>query len=904
MKTAILSLAALLLALQAALHAVEVRDLRCEYLADPLGIDVEKPRLSWMTEVRDQTVEVRGLKQTAYQVLVASTPELLAKDKGDLWDSGKVDSDQSIQVEYGSPSTSLLRQSSGQVRPGKQLESRMQCHWKVRIWDQDGKATDWSPAAAWTMGLLKQEDWQAKWICWQGADTNISPWLRTSFDLPEATTRAQVCVNVIGYAELYVNGSKVGRDVLTPAVSALDRRIFSITYDVAPMLRKGRNVIALWLGRGWAPAAPLVRAQLDAQVAGHAITVGTDATWKGRASSYVSRGKWTFRNFGGERVDARAAVSGWNQPEFDDREWQNVTEVPAPKGAVEAQPAPLNRIGRIIPAVAVTEAGKNQYRIDFGTGLTGWMRLKMPKLAAGTVVRMTFCDVGKQSFNQVSEFVAAGGDGEVFEHKFNYAGFRYVTVEGLPAAPSKDDAQAMLVESDLESVGSFECSNDLFNRIHALTQWTQRCLNLGGYYVDCPHRERMGYGDGQVAAEGFMSNFRADGYYRKWLGDWRMLQTADGKMPNTAPFGGGGGGPAWAGTLAAITWRHYLYYGDPRIVEENIGTVRRYMDWLESRCNDDVLRKYGGKWEFIGDWVPPERGMDTKNWPSPAMAELFNNCYRVYQWELLAKMSAALGRQDEVKRCHDRLAAIRPAIHAAFFDAAKGCYVIDEQAYYLMPLLTGVTPESDRPTVLRNLERCILVKNGGHLDTGMLGTYFLMEHLRMIGRNDLVFTMFKQTTYPGWGNMLEKGATTCWEQWNGSFSQIHSCFTSADNWFYQGPGGIRPDDSAPGFKRILIEPAVVGDLTWVKSSHVSPYGKIVCNWARDGEKVTMNVTIPINTTATVNVPAKDAAAVMESGQPAAKAQGVKWLRMENNAAVYAVGSGTYCFQSTLPATRN
>lgn len=801
----------------------------------------------------------------------------------------------------------------------------MRCHWKVKAWITDfsnrEQATEWSTPAMWTMGMLKSADpaapavWRGKWIRSHDENLDLASWLRKSFDLPAAPSRAIVTVNVAGYVELYVNGQKVGDDVLTPAISDNTKQVFYNTYDVTALLKEGRNTIGLWLGRGWAtrmdtavsrvtPAVPHVRVQIAADIAGKPWVLGTDATWKSHASSYQRRGGMHWGDFGGERLDARADIPNWSSAEYDDKDWKSAVETEAPKGEAVAQQAPRNRIGKEIPAVAVKELGGGRVEIDFGTALTGWMRLKMPLLKPDAVVRMTFADKKMpdgtyQHFNQVSEFISAGKPGEVFQHKFNYAGFRYVLVEGLPATPVKENAVALLVESDLEPVGAFECSNDLFNRISRMNQWTQRSLNLGGYYVDCPHRERLGYGDGQVAAEGFLTSFNAYGFYRKWLTDWRNRQAPDGSMPHVAPVSRGGGGPGWPGLLSAITWRHYLYYGDVRVLAENYDAIRRYVDNLESRSKDGVLRAYGGQWDFIGDWVPPERGMDTTNWPSRAAAELFNNCYRIQQLEILKSVATVLGKGDEAARCDARIAAARAAVHAAYFDKTAGRYVIDEQAYYVMPLMTGVAPGPERAALLQKLEQNILVKNKGHLDTGMLGTYFMMEYLRGIGRNDLVFTMFNQTTYPGWGYMLAQGATTMWEQWNGHWSHLHSCFTSPDNWFYQGLAGIQPDPAAPGFKGIIIKPAVVGDLTWVKSHHDSPYGRIVSNWTRDGEKITMDVSVPANTAATVYVPAKDAADVAESGKPAGKAEGVKFLRMEENAAVYAIGSGNYQFQSRL-----
>jgi alpha-L-rhamnosidase len=1000
MKKQLLALATSLLAL-ASLHATEVADLRCEFRKDPLAIDAPRPGLSWKLETGDLKPE-RGIRQTAYQILVASTPEILAKDQGDLWDSGRVVSDQSVHIDY----------------QGKPLASGMLCHWKVKAWTTDSEggeeSAEWSAPAFWRMGILQPSGWVGKWISFPGEDLNLSPWMRKSFDLTAVPSRAFVTVNIAGYAELYINGQKVGTDVLTPAVSDNTKQVFYNTYDVTSLLKPGRNTIGLWLGRGLAtrrdtsphpgvdPAAPHVRAQIEAEIDGKPWALGTDESWKTSPSSYQRRGGTNWGDFGGERIDPATHIANWSSSDFDDKDWKNAVEVEAPKGEVLAQQAPLNRIGKEIPAVAVNDLGGGRYEIDFGTNLTGWLRLKMPvwntdpeetappegpanlkilkatyaardgagsadvteKVAAlvkddalnfevspgvlggdpvpnhvkdliveyerhgkrrsaraadfspltipepkRPVVRMIFADArnadarkgkdGHQHFNQISEFVSTGKPGEVFEHKFNYAGFRYVIVEGLPVAPKKEDAVALLVESDLEPVGAFECSNDLFNRISRVNQWTQRSLNLGGYYVDCPHRERLGYGDGQVAAEGFMTSFGSYGFYRKWLMDWRIRQGADGSMPHVAPFGRGGGGPGWPGLLSAITWRHYLYYGDKRVLEENYDTIRRFVDNLESRSKDGVMRAYGGQWDFIGDWVPPERGMDTNNWPSRTAAELFNNCYRIQQLEILRNMASILGKKDEVERCDTRIATARAAVHEAFFNKAAGNYGIDEQAYYIMPLLAGVTPESERPALMQKLEKNILEKNKGHLDTGMLGTYFMMEYLRAIGRNDLVFTMFNQPTYPGWGHMVEQGATTLWEAWNGYWSHIHSCFTSPDNWLYQGLAGIQTDPAAPGFKNTIIKPAIVGDVTWVKSHHDSPYGRIVSNWKRDGEKLTMDVTVPPNATATVFVPAKDAAGVTESGKPAAEAEGVKFLRMENNAAVYAVGSGTYQFQSQL-----
>jgi len=795
-------------------------------------------------------------------------------------------------------------------------------------WEARSNGGSWSPALS--LGAYGIAPWGVV------ASANSShPWLRGEFDLAGTPESAIVTVHTHSYFELHVNGEKVGADVLTPAVSDPKARTFTVTYDVARLLRPGRNCLGLWMAEGWSDRIA-VRAQLDAVVGGVPFTFGTGPDWKSRPSGYSHIGGWSWGNFGGERIEAAAHLPDWCQPGIDTGSWSGVVAAPAPAGPPARHDAPLNRIGEVIPAKKVIPLAEGRYVIDFGTNLTGWLRLKFPQLPAGQLVRLHFADrefpdgihaspIGNiavstnsclsfpragggntlyQIYNQTSEFVSAGGANEEFVHKFNYAGFRYVVVEGLPAAPSLADATALLVESDLPDAGAFECSDPLLNRIHQVNRWTQRCLNLGSYYVDCPHRERMGYGDGQVALQGMMMNFNAAHFYTKWAQDWRFaLEKKNESLAYIAPpFEPTGGGPPWPGGIARIPWQLYLHYGDPAILEENIDAARSYCEYLDGRSTHDVLRDWGGGWSFIGDWVPPGRGMDTSNWPSSQMAEFFCNCYRIHLWQLVGKMAAALGRSSEAQHARQRAEAISTAVHAAYFDAANNRYVIDEQIYYAFPLMVGLTPAEQRPAVLDNLVRCIVQKNNGHLDTGMLGTMVLMEFLNDIGRDDLIVGIYQKRSYPGWGYMVEQGATTFWEQWNGHWSQIHSCFTSADNWLYQGLGGIRPDPVQAGFKNVIIRPAVVGDITRVNVSHDGPYGRIRSRWTRDGVDLTLQVTIPPNSSGEIHVPAAAVEEVTESGNPAAAAPGVTFLRMENRHAVFAVGSGSFAFTGSLPVT--
>jgi alpha-L-rhamnosidase len=352
-----------------------------------------------------------------------------------------------------------------------------------------------------------------------------------------------------------------------------------------------------------------------------------------------------------------------------------------------------------MPGLEILEPMKRQTRIPVNDH-------SLHRLAAGQRVVMRYADKRLQTFNQVDEFISAGKPGERFCSKFNYHGFRYVKVEGLPVQPAPGDAEALLIESDLQPAGMFACSNDLFNRIHQANLWTLRCLNLGGYMVDCPHRERLGYGDGQVGIESLTMNRNAAAFYAKWAVDWLEAQNpATGEIPYTAPkYCDSGGGPGWGGAGCVLPWKLYQYYGDRRLLESACEPMRRYIEFLERKCDNDVLRHYGGEWDSIGDWVAPGRGMDTSNWPPKPAAELFNNCYRVYLWDQLARVATALGRDKEAQRCRARINEIRPRIHAAFYDPRKQLYVLDEQSYQLMPLMTGIVPEDLRATILRKLE--------------------------------------------------------------------------------------------------------------------------------------------------------------------------------------------------------
>ena len=877
-----------------------VTDLRCEYLANPLGVDADKPRLTWQLESG-----TRGQKQTAYRLLVASSPEKLKNNIGDLWDTHKVNSDQSIHVAYD----------------GKELKSRVQCFWKVCVWDKDHKASSWSEPAEWSMGLLKPEDWKAKWIGVLGAQT--SPFYRQSFRIDDIPERATIYVAPLGYFELYINGQKVGDEVLAPAVSNFSKRSYYRTYDVTGYLKKGVNSLGIWMGTGWySPGlpgvkhhSPVVRAQLELSDNGKEQLIITDKSWQTKSSERKLLGQWRWGKFGGEQVDRRNVDEEWFDTEKSMSGWTEVVEVNTADVPCSAQTCAGNQKLTAINPRSVEKLDEDTVLIDFGTNLTGLMNMTFRGLKSAQKVTMYYADLdGRQEdvkwrakqarkgfavYGQYDEFISAGGREEKFENVFNYHAFRYVLIEGLGYLPEKSDMAAVPVETKVAETGTFSCSNELYNRIHKMVRWTYRCLNLGGQTVDCPHRERVGYGDGQTIMDTGLFNFDAASMYSKWSRNWWDEQKEDGFVPFVAPCPHGtGGGPAWGAMCIMVPWKTYLFSNDRRLLEEGYPYMKKYMDYINAHCKDYILQDIfpGKKWPNLGDWVPPRRGMDTKNWPDDTSRRFFNNCYRVHLMQIMQKIAGLLGKVDDAKAFEQAISVAQGKIHQAWFDPKNNTYANGEQPYLIFPLKTGVTPGALQKVVFDKYLDTLLVSDKGHLNTGMIGTQIMIDYLLEINRNDLIDTFVNKKTYPGWGYMVEQGATTAWEQWNGYFSQIHSCFPYIGGWFYRGLAGIRWDPDAPGFKNVILRPEPVKSVDWVKCSYDSPYGQIVSNWKLENGSFTWDITVPPNTTAMVYVPGQN---ITEGRLPAAEAEGVTFLRMEKNKAVFKLQSGRYEFISAL-----
>jgi len=884
---------------------VTVGQLTCEYLANPMGIDVTNPRLSWILESSQ-----RGQRQTAYQVLVASSEDNLKHNKSDLWDSGKVTSEQSIHIVYA----------------GKPLKSRQRCWWKVSVWDKDGSQTAFSEPGFWEMGLLEKSDWRAKWLSISGEsnsqEAQPSPFFRREFAAANGIKKARAYISGLGYYELYLNGQRVGDHVLDPAFTRYDKRVLYAMYDVTNRLKEGKNAVGIVLGNGWyfrhnveewdfhkSPwrARPTFICQIEIEfVDGSTDIIASDAAWK------VSTGPIIFDSIrNGEIYDARLEMPGWNAADYNDSGWKEAQVVDGPKGKLCAQMLPPIKVVKEIAPVNLTEPKPGVFVFDMGQNFAGWAQLKVSGPAGakvtlkygdvidanGTIDQKRYSQLTRQGFFQTDMYTLKGEGTEIWEPRFTYYGFQYVEVTGFPGKPVLDNLRGKVIHTSFESAGRFECSNGLLNKIQQATLWSY-ISNFQGYPTDCPHREKNGWtGDAQLACEMGLYNFDSASAYTKWMNDFKDEQRENGMLPGIVPTGGwgyditwmkgpqwrSGFGPAWDSAYVLIPWYMYQYCGDTRILAEHYNGMKRYVDFLTDKSPDGIC------WLGLGDWCPATEQTDKK---------VTSTGFYYGDAIIVSKVARLLGKDEEARKYADLAEKIKQAFNSQFFDANTSRYAQGTQTANSCALYYGLVDTGSRQKVLENLIANI-ERHNGHLDAGILGVKYLLNSLTEAGRADVVYRMASQTTYPSWGHWISRGATTLWESWDGRDSRNHIMFGPISEWFYKALAGISAVPEYPGFKQIFIHPQPVGDLVWAKAEHKSPYGLVKSGWRKEAGKLILEVVIPPNTTGIVYVPTGNADTVTEGGVAADKAEGVKPLRTEPGTAVFNVGSGKYKFESSI-----
>ena len=885
----------------------------------PLGVDSANPRLFWALESN-----MRGQRQTAYQILVASSEKNLSRDTGDLWDSGKVDSDETIQISYA----------------GLALKSSQQVFWKVRAWDKDEKVSGWSKPATWTMGVLNDSDWQAKWI--GAADTNIpSLLLRHEFVVKPGLKRVLVNICGLGQYELTLNGQKVGDDFLAPGWTKYDKTCLYDTRDITADLKKGKNAAGIELGNGmynvlggaryakfkgsFGPQKAIAQIRLE-YADGSVEFIGTDGSWR------VVSGPITFSSiYGGEDFDARLVQNGWDKPGFDDSKWQLAQVVNGPGGELRGLScaAPPIRKFEIHQPVATRTLTNGDIVFDLGQNASHVPEISMTA-PAGSRVQLIPAELTNRdgSISQGSmnasrnsarcEFIKATDGGENWSPKFFYIGCRYIQVHlmppelfGVPSSrgtnrlkpelqtlPKIKSLAGVVVNSASEPVGEFECSNTLFNRIRNLVRWAQRS-NMMSLMTDCPHRERLGWlEEDHLNGPALRYEFDLAQLFAKTINDIADSQLANGLVPTIAPEytifrdrgdtnhlrGMFGDSPEWSSTFILVPWQQYEFDGDVNLFRTHYDAMKNYVAYLGSRA-DNCIVNYG-----LGDWydIGPKKPGVSQLTPIALTATAFY----FQDAEIMSRAAALLGRDDDARQFSELAGKIRAAFNEKFYDPANHIYATGSQTANSIPLVMGICEPANRAAVVDAIVADVR-KRGNALTAGDVGYRYLLRALADGGRNDVIFDINNQSDKPGYGMQLKKGATSLTEAWDAgpSSSQDHFMLGQIQEWFYHDLAGIQNAPGSAGFKIIVINPQPVGDVTWVNASYNSIRGKIVSDWKRDCGKFTLKVSIPANTTATVFVPAKSTAAV-------AKIEGATFLRLENDRAVFAIGSGDYTFVSS------
>ena len=890
---------------------LRITESKCQSRINPVGIGSQQPTFSWITESGE-----RNDKQSAYQIIVADNQRDIKNGQGNIWDSGKIESAKSHGIEY----------------EGKSLLSNQKYYWKVRVWNGNGKSSDYSNTATFVTAMLNSNEWQAHWI---GEGISKDPdnengyymepvkvdengdslkyngnslLLRKQINLSKPIKSAMVNICGLGIYELSVNGEKVGSKVLNPAKTNYEKIVLYDTYDITDFLKEDKNALGIMLGNGWFNPIPKwwswrmqwygeKRAMLQMKVTfedGTTQMFITDKAWK------ITEGPVQHHCiYDGETYDATKKIVGWNAPDFDDSSWANAKEISAPKGELMVQEMPAIKKTEVLKPVSVTYPEEGLALVDFGQNFPGWIKIKLHGTTGDSIV-FRYAEQEKDGMLDVTSnlraiakdiYISKGEGDETYEPRFTYHGFQFVEVSGLDYQLSENDIEGIVVHSAVEPNATFECSNESINKIHKAVLWSQKA-NLMGYPTDCPQREeRLGWlGDAHVVSEEAIFNFDMESFYRKWLRDIKFNQEPDGNIQYIAPrFIPEGVAFSWSIGYHLIVWYNYQYYGDKAILKEHYAAMKKYVDFLSGLALDNILPK-----DKYGDWLSVADGWDR------GLPMLNSTAVYYYAATILVKAAKELDQKEDVQKYSALTEAIKKAFNQEYYDSDKKVYGTGSQYENAFPLFLNLVPETEKESVLGNLVDDIMVKHDKHLTTGMLGTKYMMELLSREGRNDVAWTLATQTTYPSWLDMLD-GFNTLSEKWNSKVktSHNHVMFGSIDSWFYKYLAGIQVDEEKSGFQNVIIKPGVPKDLDWVKASVNTIKGKVSSEWHQSESEYNLKINIPFGSEATVYLPAGNIEEVKEGDKPVKDVKGITFLRKEGNSVVLQVGAGAYNFASVL-----
>lgn len=700
-----------------------------------------------------------------------------------------------------------------------------------------------------------------------------TPMLRNSFKLPQENdekSRVIAHISSLGYHELYVNGAKVGSDVLQPAISRLDKRALIVSYDITPLVKPSDNEIVIRLGKGWYRSntykaehdGPVVKACVD-HVKGKKVThiLSTDDNWLVAETGYYDTGAWQPLQFGGERVEAALEPKSMDSAELDaNHHWANATVVNVAPREITPQMSGANRIIAVHKPVSITKSG-NGWLVDMGSVFTGWFEMKMPCLPKGREVKIAYSDYlpsgdFEAQGGETDSFISDGGDDEIFCNKFHHHAYQYAFVTGLDDAPGAESIRGLQISNLSAPAATFSCSDPDINAIHDMVNRTMQCLTFSGYMVDCPHLERAGYGgDGNSSTMALQTMFSVNHVYNNWLQGWADSMQDGGMMPNAAPSAtaGGGGGPYWNAFISFAPWRTYVNYDDRRILETYYPYMKQWIAFIDKYTDSDgLLRRwddpYYAGW-YLGDWIAPD-GVNTGG----ESIDLVCNCVVSETLGYMDRIASLTGNDAEARQWRERRNNLNAAIHNAFYHPDTNTYGTASQLDMCYPILIGAVPQELINPVSEKMLELSATKHKGNIAAGLVGVPIVTEWATKMAQPDFFYRMLKKRDNPGFLYMIDNGATATWEYWNGYRSHVHNCFNGIGSWFYQALGGIIPSDNNPGYRRFTIKPQVPSGIDWVKVSKETPYGTIRVQWQASSTNLSMQITVPPGTEAELWLP--------------------------------------------------
>ncbi|NSW90763.1 MAG: family 78 glycoside hydrolase catalytic domain [Firmicutes bacterium] len=913
-------------------NKLKVCNLRCEYMKNPIGLDILKPRLSWVIEAGTFDNMARSVMQEAYRIQVSKEDMSFTNL---VWDSGRVGSDQSVHVEYS----------------GKLLESCTRYYYRVKIWDNKGNESAWSETAYWEMGLLCPEEWIAKWISINTADIadtvyntgagthghesdgseptagysklDPCPYMRKRFKLDGKIKKVRVYATALGLYELRINGLKVGDYLFTPGWTSYNKRIQYQTYDVTSLLNEGQNAIGIILGNGWYKGNLAWTKQKNIYGDRLAALVQMHITYEdGREDVIISDESWKYSTgpilmseiYHGEIYDARLEKEGWDTPDYYDGDWKEVVILDKPKQVLIAQEGPYVKKIEEIKPVNIIETPSGETVIDMGQNMVGWVRFKVKGKAGDKVVLQhgevldkngNFYIENLRSAKQRIEYVLKGNTVETYEPHFTFQGFRYVKLVEYPGKPSIEDFKGIVIHSDMEQTGEFECSNELVNQLQHNILWGQKG-NFLDVPTDCPQRdERLGWtGDAEVFIRTACFNMNTALFFKKWLRDLKADQLENGGVPHVIPHVLGPNdhsSSAWGDAATICPWTVYLCFGDKRILEEQYESMKSWVEYIRAQGDDEYLWNTGF---HFGDWL----GLDAKegSYTGATSKDYIATAFYAYSISLLVKAAKVLGKEDDVCEYSELHRNVIEAFRKEFI-TPNGRISAPTQTAHVLALMFNLVEEKDRKRTIDTLVK-YLEENKFHLTTGFVGTPYLCHVLSQNGCNDIAYKLVTQTDYPSWLYQVTKGATTIWEHWDGikedgSFwspnmnSFNHYAYGSIGDWLYRVAAGINIDEDRPGYKHIIIKPRPNKEFDYVKSGIKTCYGEVTSEWVRNEGTMEINVCIPHNTTAEVILPGANINNLYENGKhvKSEEIEGILSCEEIDGDIKLELGSGEYRF---------